>query len=110
MNKRIVLTALIGDGVNSTSAKLFVKWHEKSPEVWKELEKVALEAINTGIPKWGAKGIAEVVRWNLSMRKKEEFKLNNNYVSYYARVFVLKYPEHSGFFEFREVRGLKEAA
>lgn len=100
--------ALLADGVDINTINLFLGWHTKNPQVWKMFESVALEAIQNGIERWGAKGIAEVVRWRLSIEKKGEFKLNNNFPAYYARVFALKYPRHKEFFEFREVRGLRE--
>ena len=101
---------LLADGVSPTTIDIFLKWHQQNPAVWKAFESTALEAINAGFKRWGAKGIAEIVRWRLSLETKSDFKLNNNFVAYYARVFALKYPQHADFFEFREARGLKEAA
>lgn len=104
-----VREALLSDGIDINTVNLFLGWHKQNPQVWQMFEKVAMEAINAGIASWGAKGIAEVVRWKLSIEKKGEYKCNNNFVSYYARVFTLKHPQHKEFFEFRECKGLRAA-
>lgn len=88
----------------------FLAYHAENPAVWLEFEKLALMAIERGVKKWGAKGIFEVVRWKSEIEDRVEFKANNNFASYYARVFELKHPAHAGFFEKRTINGLKEAA
>ena len=101
--------ALIHGGVPPATAKRFLDWHNRHPEVWKEFEALALEAIAEGVRRWGAKGIFEVMRWK-AMKAKKPRRLrhfNNNYPTYYARVFVTKYPQHRTFFKFSKVRGLK---
>ena len=101
-------TALEDMGVDSDTAAQFIGWHQRNPEVWKAFEAFALKLIARGMKHYGAKAIMEVVRYDQALKSSGEFKVNNNYSAYYARIFTLKYPQHKDFFEFREVRGLKE--
>lgn len=105
MNPREIL---IAHGVDPDTIEAFLEWHRANPLVWFHFERVALEAIKKG-KKFGAKAIGEIVRWEADFEQGEEFKLNNNYLSYYARIFAAKYPAHRDYFEFREVKGLKAA-
>lgn len=102
---------LISCGYNQLKVDEFLRWAKARPAVWFEFERVALKAYNAGVRKWGAKGAAEVVRWNLRERKLGDYKFKNEYVHFFARVFVLKHPQCRKFFEFRRVgQKYKEAA
>jgi hypothetical protein len=106
------LNLLTDVGVPSGTARQFLDWHEQNPDVWREFEILALELIDSGRKRYGAKAILEVVRFNKTVKTKSEFSVNNNYSAYYARIFAIKYPQHSDFFEQRKIKGLsdKEAA
>lgn len=101
--------SLIAMGVPADTVDDFLNYHEANPQIWKEFQKYALFVISRN-KKIGAKGIYERVRWDLEIESEGEFKLNNNYAAYYARAFELKHPGHKGFFEFRTITGLKDAA
>lgn len=96
-------------GIDPATRAAFLSWHRNNPQVWTEFERFALEAANRG-RRIGAKAVAERVRWESEIVRNEEFKIDNSFVSYYARIFAAKYPQHAGFFEFREVSGLRRAA
>lgn len=83
----------------------FIAYHRDNPGVWAEFERFSLSAAKSG-RKLGAKAIAERVRWETEIERGEEFKFCNSYVSYYARIFAAKYPEHRDYFEFRPIKGL----
>lgn len=99
---------LISQGVPAKTVDAFVAYHLKHPEVWEEFQRVALETIDQGVRRYGAKSIMEVVRWHKMKEKKGRFKVNNIWCAYYARIFGMKYPRHSKFFEVRKVRGVTE--
>lgn len=100
---------LVAQGVTVETVIAFRQYHRDNPKVWPWFERFALEAAKRGKQR-GAKAIMERVRWEAEIEQGGEFKANNNYTAYYARVFVKKYPQYNGFFEFREVHGIKEAA
>lgn len=108
MAERVDIERALG-GIDPLTRSAFLSAHKACPEVWKYFEKFALEAIASGRQHYGAKGIMERVRWHTEIEHGAEFKANNNWTAYYARIFTAKYPEHGEFFEFREVRGLKAA-
>jgi hypothetical protein len=103
-----IRAALFAEGVSLETIEAFRAYHVANPEVWKHFEEFAIDAIQSKA-KIGAKGIFERVRWEVEVAKRGEFAVNNNFASYYARVFELKYTQHRGFFEKRTVKGLKAA-
>jgi hypothetical protein len=113
MDRATAESALIADGVAWETVRSFVAWHSRNPSVWRKFENKALALIAKGKQRWGAKAIFEVIRYERAEEEGgqfDDYAVNNNYPAYYARIFAAKYPQHSKFFEFRAVKGLKEAA
>lgn len=103
-----VRRGLLLQGTPERTVEEFIQHYAANPLIWKCFEKFTIEAIVKG-KKIGAKAIMERVRWEAEVEKGEDWKCNNNWTAYYARVFAMKYPEHADFFEFRAVEGLKAA-
>lgn len=86
----------------------FVEYHTNHPEVYWQLRDLALQWARAGHSKIGMKMLFEVVRWNAGLRpdrdEKEEFVLNNNYTSHYARLIMEHEPELTDIFEIRTLR------
>lgn len=83
----------------------FNLFHSENPHIFKSFEKAALRAIGRGRKKLSAKLIINWIRWNELFRTSDlNFKINDAYQSYYARLFVQIHPKHSGVFEFRKLR------
>lgn len=82
----------------------WVRFHDQNRHVWELFEKRALEMIATGRKHYGARTIMEVARHDINLRTKsdDEFKINNNHIPYYARLFREVHPEYSEFFKIRE--------
>lgn len=99
---------LIAQGVDKNTIEQFIDHHRKNPEIWQEFERFSLQALRRGRQKIGAKAIMERVRWETEVEGGKDWKCNNSYTAYYARMFVAKYPESKGMFEFRTVKGLKQ--
>ena len=82
----------------------FVQFHRAHPEVWKLFVRFTFDRINRGFQHYGAMGIIQRIRWETDRPEYEagkEFKINNNHVPFYARLFMHRYPEHDGFFRTR---------
>ncbi len=78
-------------------------FHAENPHVFEALRRRALRAKRRGY-KPGIKCLFELLRWSHGMSTQgDEFKLNNNYTAYYARLLMEREPELRGFFELREV-------
>lgn len=95
---------LLAAGYSSDKVETFIAAHTESPDVWLTFERIALGLIGAG-KKAGSIDILGRARWETHIEGGREWKVNNNYAPYYARIFAAKYPEHKDFFEFRKVRG-----
>lgn len=84
----------------------FAEFHQANPHVYAELRMLALRARNAGAQRIGIGMLYEVMRWRHALRTQgDDFKLNNNYRSRYARL-LMQEPELAGCFE---IRGLRAA-
>jgi hypothetical protein len=84
----------------SKKAREFV---DQNPDFWSEFCTRASLASRNGRKTFGAKAICEGIRWDFSARtdSEEEYKVNNNYTAYFARLFHEQFPHHDGFFKTR---------
>lgn len=111
LNLLEIRNALVADfHVPLLTCDLFLVYHKAKPEVWQHFERFALSVWESGRKKYGAKGIMERVRWHVEIESnnKEDFKVQNNFTAYYARIFLIKYPEakEAEFFNIKELKGL----
>lgn len=83
-------------------AERFTLFHNANPWVADAIEHLAIEWLNAGHTKVGVKALAEVVRWQYGRTQTDHFKLNNSYVSHYARLLLERHPEWP--IELRELR------
>ena len=85
----------------------FWNFHTNHPEVYEGLVRLAYQAINAGRERIGIKMLFEVLRWEWIITglpdASEEFKLNNNYTSRYARLIMESEPLLAGVFEIRRL-------
>lgn len=106
MNRKITFEqvdkALHEAGYNTAQVAKFFLWYKSAPDVWREFEKITLDLIARG-KKAGAIDIMGRIRWECEIEGGKDYKCNNNYAPYIARVFILKYPEHKNYFELRSV-------
>lgn len=97
-------------GPDSKIYREFVEYHTKHPEVYWQLHALALQWVGAGHNKIGIGMLFEVMRWNAGLRPDrdgaEEFVLNNNYRSHYARLLMDHEPLLVGVFEVRTLRSL----
>ena len=67
-----------------------------------ELVQLIKQLKERGHTQYSMKGLFEVLRHRHALKTtSEDFKLNNNYTAYYARLIMDQYPEHEGFFHLR---------
>ena len=91
-----------------TSADKFEEFNRLNPQVYSVLESMTAEMVNRGRRKIGMKMLIEVLRWNYYLETDDpnsDFKINNNYVPYYARLILERHPEWDGVFELRAMKG-----
>lgn len=78
------------------------KYNQENPHIYEVFEKFTLQVIDTGRKYFGAKAIMERVRfYSLIEAKNDVFKVNNNQVAFYARLFEARNAQFKGFFRKR---------
>lgn len=90
-----------------TIEQKFKEYHQANPHVYERLRAMALQARARGREKIGIGMLYEVLRWEHAMATTDpssEFKLDNNYKPYYARLIMQSDPRLAGIFETRELR------
>ncbi|HEX8552785.1 MAG TPA: hypothetical protein VF681_14655 [Abditibacteriaceae bacterium] len=84
----------------------FLEWHRANPEVWKLFEKFTFEAINRGHKRLSHWLVVQRIRWETTVvTHGDDFKISNDRIGFYARLFMRKYPQHVGFFDIRIMEG-----
>ena len=102
-------TAHVGPPDGLTIEQAFLAFHAENPHVYRELVALAHEARDSGITHLGIGMLFEVLRWNVALRTGgDDFKLNNNYRSYYARLIMHNEHDLDGIFETRRLHAREE--
>lgn len=88
----------------------FKKFHSENPHIYSAFESQALRAIAKGRKKISAKLIINWIRWHEYLETTDvNYKINDAYQSYYARLFTEKHPAHKDVFEFRKLRNEEQS-
>jgi len=84
----------------------FTKYDNENPHIWAKFQDIAMRAKHiAGFKRYSAKGIFEIMRWETSVKaKNDSFKVNNNYTAYYARKMMSEHKEFIGFFLIRNTK------
>ncbi len=78
------------------------KFHCSNLIVYNRFSEQVFRAINRGKNKVSAYQIMEWVRWEIYMQTHgDEFRINNNWIPFYARLFMVYNPEHKDIFNLR---------
>lgn len=82
------------------------RFDAEHPELFKLVERFALEAVAAGRKRIGIAAVWERIRWHVDVElgAAEAYKLNNSHRAYYARRFMSAHPEHAELFETRRLR------
>jgi hypothetical protein len=86
-----------------TAQEKFLAFHEANPRVYEAFVRLArMWVASTRGRKIGIGALTERVRWELSLATTgDEFKINNNHRSFYARLLMVQEPDLAGIFELR---------
>ncbi len=83
----------------------FDDFHAKNPAVFEMFYRFAQQAYESGRKRIGAKMIAERIRWETAISPTSpDYKVNNSYISRYARLCAQKYPELGNLFTMRKLK------
>ncbi len=85
------------------------KWHKANPQVYSKFCEYTYDAINSGRKHYSHWAIINRIRWNREIETKgDEFKISNDYICFYARLFHAKNPEHKDFFKLKPLKEEKK--
>jgi hypothetical protein len=92
-------------GGDVETARQFWEFHEENPHVYDEIVRLCRQANARGFKHWSINGIFEVIRWNRAIKTRaDDYKLNNNLKTPYARYVMQNEPDLRGFFITRQSR------
>ena len=81
------------------------RWHNANPDVYDMFERFALDAIRQGHTNLSAWLIVNRIRWEVAMETSgDDFKISNDFIAYYARLFHAKNKQHEGFFRTKKLK------
>lgn len=91
----------------------FDAFHKANPEIYEEYKILALKAIKAGRKRISSNMIINVIRWEFFISTKptlfdkpgrhSKYKINNDFSSRYARLFVSDFPQHADKMELRKL-------
>lgn len=82
----------------------FIAYHMVNPHVYTALVRLARGLVANGRRRFGIGMLFEVLRWETAMSTTgDDFKLNNNYRSRYARLIMATCPDLTDVFDTREL-------
>lgn len=80
----------------------FRAFHEANPSVYIALRDRAFELLKAGRKRYGIMALINVVRWHRALTTHgDDYKINNNFAPFYARLLMEQEPDLAGFFEVR---------
>ena len=84
----------------------FWLWHKANPRIWEYFQRFAFEAINHRRKKISHWLIINRIRWETNIvTTGEDFKISNDYIAFYARLWRAMYPQHKELFNIKRMRG-----
>ena len=85
-------------------------WHKANPLVWQNFERFSNEAVNRGVKKISHWLIINRIRWEVYFETTgDEFKISNDYIAFYARLWQARHPEHRDLFTTKKMIGEPDA-
>jgi hypothetical protein len=80
----------------------FWDFHKSNPKVFELFREYCHQLRAAGRNQYGAKAVMERIRWHLEVETRgDDFKINNNYSSCYARLLLTQEPAFRSFFHVR---------
>ena len=90
------------DLFNGITDTKFPQYHLDNPHIYEAFKKYAFEAINCGRKHFSSEAIINRIRWDSMIKGTGEYKINNNYKSFYSRMFANEFPQYCDFFFMRK--------
>ena len=91
----------------SALGRRWLAWHKANPEFFTLFERFTAEAIRRGHKNLSGWLIANRVRWETSIvTTGDDYKIRNDYIALFARLYMVRHPQHLGFFRTKRMKRL----
>lgn len=81
------------------------EWHKENPMVYEMFERFTFDAIRSGRQHYSHWAIVNRIRWDREIETRGgDFKISNDYIGFYARLFHAKHPRYDGFFRLKQLK------
>jgi len=78
----------------------FLSYLNENWHLWEGFSQRAFQMVKTGRSHYSAKTIIQVLRFHTDLTEvNSEFKVNDKWAADFGRLFMLRHPEHKGFFK-----------
>ena len=75
----------------------FLIFNRENPGIYRLFHKFAQQALQSGRQRYSSWAIANAIRWHSDIVvRTKDFKLPNNYIAAYARLWIQRNPKHRG--------------
>ena len=98
-----VITAMQNNMHGKWTKENFNEYHKNHPEIYDLFVKFTNMATQRK-KYYSAKAIFHRIRWETMITGEGDYKIDDGWISHYARKFMDDFPQHSGFFQTRERR------
>jgi hypothetical protein len=89
----------------SSDRQRWLEWHRQNPHVYRLFKEFTFQAISRGHKRLSAWLVVNRIRWETSVETLGgDFKISNNFIAYYARLFMEEFPLHRGFFRTKPLK------
>ena len=80
-------------------------WHKENPEFYELFKRFTFQAIQKGHRRLSAWLIVNRIRWEtMIVTTGNEYKISNDFIALYARLFMHEYPDYKGFFRTKPMK------
>jgi hypothetical protein len=89
----------------------FSAYHKAHPEIYEEFKRRVSQLWNSGKRHYSADGILHVIRFHTALtgKPRDSYKINNNFSSFYVRLWQKEHPERADFFETRAQKSIRQS-
>lgn len=94
------------EGIDKSLLRRFQSFNEENKWIYYEFRKRSFEMVRSGKSRYGAWAIINSIRWekDIATKGNETFKINNDFISLYARMLAYHHPQFLLFFNFRKMK------
>jgi hypothetical protein len=91
--------------ITTSTRQRWLEWHQANPHVYELFKAFTFQAIDRGHERLSAWLVVNRIRWETAVETNgEDFKISNNFIAYYARLFMEEHPRYRGFFRTKPLK------